>query len=803
MRTAVTCWGLALALLFLALSPANGTQQPQPTPEKVREAIRKGVNYLKSTQRDGNWEHMSSGLAMQYRGGTTALALWALLEADVDPEDDAIKQGLDYLRQVEPAKTYVVALQTMVFCKAAPKEFRAQIKRNVDWLVSKGKRQAGTISWSYPQSFSPADNSNTQYAVLALREAALVGVPPPGGDQVWKEIERYYVQDQLPNGGWSYRLREPLGERITMNTAGVCGLLIAGMQLNKNKERIRPDGSIENCGRFERNDPLARGMERMGETFRIRGGLNMRNGQMYFRFYNLYGIERAGRLSGQRFFFDPNDKEIDWYRLGAMELIDTQELAGCWRGHDTMDGNPILATSFSVLFLSKGKTPVLVFKMTHGDNRSLNGDWNNDRNDVRNLTEFCSHEIFKRNGRPVPLTWQIFDASRQSTASPQTLQDLLQAPVLFFNGHRKPVFTAGEKELLRKYLEQGGFIFAEACCSREEFDQGFRELIKEVCGEERPLTPLPKDHAIWKSAFDVPPGSFNLHGVDFGCKTCIVYSPEDLSCHWESNNFDANKRDADPRSVLAFRVGANVIAYATGLEPPEDKGTQKDIINTKLDPVRRGFLQAAQVNYGPDFQPARNAMRVLMSHMQKKQGLDVILQTKPILLGDINLPNYKFLYMHGRREFQFSEGHMKKLREHLENGGLLLADACCGDERFDKAFREMIVKTFGRPLEPIRMDDPFLSDKVGENLQRLELRTKRGAPYVSMEPILEGVRLTPDSKNANENDPKKPKSPWIVIYSKYDIGCALDRHSSSDCLGYSHESALKLAAQAVQYALKE
>jgi hypothetical protein len=52
-------------------------------------------------------------------------------------------------------------------------------------------------------------------------------------------------------------------------------------------------------------------------------------------------------------------------------------------------------------------------------------------------------------------------------------------------------------------------------------------------------------------------------------------------------------------------------------------------------------------------------------------------------------------------------------------------------------------------------------------------------------------------------DPKNPKSPWIVIYSKYDIGCALDRHSSSDCLGHSHESALDVATQAVLYALKE
>src|SRR5262245_59256442 len=188
MRIAV--WCLTISLLFLTTQPLQGSQQ-QPSPERVREAIRKGVSFLKSTQRDGNWEHMSSGLALQYRGGVTALALWALLEAGVDPDEDCIRQGLDYLKNVDLSKTYVVALQTMVYCKAAPREFRRHIEKNVDWLVSTAKRGGGAISWSYPQ-FAPADNSNTQYAILALREAALIGVAPKEGDRVWKEIEKYY-----------------------------------------------------------------------------------------------------------------------------------------------------------------------------------------------------------------------------------------------------------------------------------------------------------------------------------------------------------------------------------------------------------------------------------------------------------------------------------------------------------------------------------------------------------------------------------------------------------------------------------
>ena len=40
---------------------------------------------------------------------------------------------------------------------------------------------------------------------------------------------------------------------------------------------------------------------------------------------------------------------------------------------------------------------------------------------------------------------------------------------------------------------------------------------------------------------------------------------------------------------------------------------------------------------------------------------------------------------------------------------------------------------------------------------------------------------------------------WAVIYSKYDIGCALERHTRLDCKGYTYESAIKIAGNIVIY----
>jgi len=798
---------LAATLLLGVTAPHAAAQRPgdKPlTPQGVRDAISNGVDYLRRNQRNGSWDHhLNTGGS--YPGGVTCLIMLALLEAGEDPKSEYMRAGLAYVRNLNPPEVYVRSLQTMVLAKGDPKGSRFELERNVEWLkdAMRRDRQTGTfLGWSYRQEdrrvgvrigMTP-DNSNSQYAVLALHFAQEAGVMVDAA--TWKEIQDYYKRTQLRSGGWPYQNEggQP-GDRITMTAAGVCGLLISGMQLYKNLEERQADGSFKNCGRREENEVLAKGLTRLADTFTLRAPLWM--------FYNLYGIERAGRLSGMRFFQPSGLRQpYDWYREGAQMLVNSQRPDGSWRGDhvNTFDSHPMIATSFSLLFLSKGKTPVLIHKMMHGPlPRSLGGDWNNDPNDVRNLTDYCSQQVFKKDGRPVPLTWQAFDASRLPAANADAVAEMLQAPVLYLSGHLPLELTEREEKLLVEFVEQGGFIFAEACCGRKEFADSFRALVHRLWEGKRTLEPLADDDPIWSAAFRVPPRSFNLEGVKFGCKTSIVLAPRDLSCFLESNKLD------DPDVLLAFRTAANVIAYATGLEAPKDKLETIHLTSKREDPIQRNFLQVGQIKYSDDdWQPAPKAMRNLMDYVRERYRVDVIAQTKPIPLGSPNLYNHKFLYMHGRRALSFTdEGgrsadvppqHVKNLRRHLESGAILLADACCGSEQFDQSFRELMRRAFpDRKLEPIAEDDPLFSDKVGKEITLLQCRTRRGAPYAAVKPQLEGIRLHADD----------PKSPWIVIYSKYDLGCALDRHTSGDCLGYNHESALELAAQVVLYALKE
>src|SRR5262249_39807358 len=101
--------------------------------EQVRKAIEDGKKFLPIDQiktDDGIGGHWEIDINSKGRkGGWTSMALLALLSAGEDPKSQVIERGLNYLRTIDPADTYVVGLQTMVFVEAGYPEDLTRIQR--------------------------------------------------------------------------------------------------------------------------------------------------------------------------------------------------------------------------------------------------------------------------------------------------------------------------------------------------------------------------------------------------------------------------------------------------------------------------------------------------------------------------------------------------------------------------------------------------------------------------------------------------------------------------------------------------
>jgi hypothetical protein len=804
------CLPLIAILGCLVIAAPARAQGKATLADRVHTSINKGVRYLLNQQwPEGDWEKVE-GYA-NHVGGITALATLALLNAGVpDADRPRVEKALTYLRGLEVNSVYARALQTMALAEASLDPRRDEIsrkkdleliRRNVQWLINARVVKDGRLQgWAYNNTNLLSKNASTsQYAMLGLWAGKQAGIEIKR--ELWQAIRDYYVREQDPQGGfWIYD--KDFGPRnhdlpsITMTTAGLAGLLIAGMELNAGREQLQAGGAI-NCGAYRENPPLDKGLAWLGQNFTISPANRV--------FYHLYGVERAGRLSGLRFF-----GEHDWYREGSDFLVGKQNPEGSWSAPGEFDKYPISSTAFAVLFLSKGRTPVLVSKTVHGNwprkqlgQVGYDQDWNNDRNDLRNLVQFTSKQLFKG----LPLAWQTYDlmwasggkANLNEDDQAEVVSEMLQSPIFYITGHHSPRhrFTGVEKQLLKRYVESGGFIMAEACCSSPEFDQGFKGLVEDIWGVDAELAYLDGGHAVWSSHFAITPGEpYKLMGLNLGCKTVLVYSPQDMSCFWESGD-----PEKDGRADRAFKLGANIIAYATGMQPPRPRLTEMTVASNRTPEEKhaaRGYFQVAQVHFKGEWKAAPKAMTRLMENVRGSANVDVQFKPIEVWLNDEDVSDYKFLYLHGRvkpGQEPFPAGdELKVLRFNLENGGLLLADACCGDENFDKAFRAFVQVLFPKhKLEQVPLNDVLFSEELNGKGQALtdasiKCRRDRKSAPVPMSPWLEGI--------------KGADGRWMVLYSKYDIGCALEGHQSLGCLGYDPSTAMRLARAAVLYSLR-
>jgi hypothetical protein len=327
-----------------------------------------------------------------------------------------------------------------------------------------------------------------------------------------------------------------------MTCAGISSIVISGCQLPGTE--VLEDNVIRGCGNGAIDLRLESGIDWLASHFQL--GQNFGAGKQW-RFYYLYGLERAARLAGIRFFGDH-----DWYRAGAEALVREQSIpGGYWQG-ELVEANRVLATSFALLFLAKGRAPVLINKLRYGPGE----DWNNDPDDIRNLVDGVSADWKHR------LTWQVVNTKKA------TVPDLLRAPILFINGHNAPEFTASERKNLREYVERGGSLFAEACCGSADFDRGFKKLMEELFPDKQDeLRPLPDEHPIWRSRYLLSPRSHPLWSMDRGNRTVVVYSPKDLSCYWNQ----AQRSVTNPTVISAIKIGLNVVDALTGRKLPADK----------------------------------------------------------------------------------------------------------------------------------------------------------------------------------------------------------------------------------------
>jgi len=187
------------------------------------------------------------------------------------------------------------------------------------------------------------------------------------------------------------------------------------------------------------------------------------------------------------------------------------------------------------------------------------GDWDPDPSAVHNLLKHA------RDNSTLEVKFKR-EAVRLTDPAAAT------SPLLYMTGHRGFEWDEDETVRLRRYLEAGGILLADACCGRAAFDAAFRRQIAKVLPKHK-LQPVPVDHALFHCHYDINRAAYTprvaadfgrideprIEGITIDGKLAVIYSKFDLGNGWEKFPHAYAYGFSE---TSALRIGTNVIVYA-------------------------------------------------------------------------------------------------------------------------------------------------------------------------------------------------------------------------------------------------
>jgi hypothetical protein len=672
-------------------------------------------------------------------GGHTAMVTLALLAAGVSPKSEPklakaldclglmlgehVKPGTkgkpkpsDVFLAPGPSGTYALAMRAAALEYALRRLTGTDPRRRMLYaaLEHDGKTLAGGHSlnggWTYtmrdPSRKNHWDLSCTQYAVLGLWAAARGNVEM--SDKIWKHVEGLLIQYQLKDGGWSYFPDEGKDEgddsKVTMTQAGIATLfVIMDLLHTRTRGSGRPDITPFSADLLKTLAAADKALESFGRVYEPKPNDG----------YYMYGTERIGVAGGFKRF-----GAHDWFKQGAEAILAEQRDDGSWKGRHP--AGPTGGTAWNILFLVYGSAPVVINKLQYGPK----GDWvwHNYPRDAANLCAWWDRTY------EAHVNWQIV------SLSPETENDLYDAPVLYVGGHKPVTFTPDEVKMLRRYVERGGTLLFQANGADKPFADSVLKLGAELYPPaefpERQFTDVPSDHPLYTISADGkkanPVAKIKAWHMSDGVRSFAILVPDDIAHVWHGN-----KPNYRPECFTFF---GNLMTYVTDRAPlqprlrpaiTEGEPAGKGGGAVKLATVAYTSAGSVPLQSGPgkgkpapvavkgDWALSRGAWAAYEPWFKHVTGVDLSV-TPGVKLTDGPLSDYHVLHLSGRHAFKLDADEKKALKAYIEGGGTLFLDPAGGQGGdFVTSCNALLRELFPDKLKQMPTSSPVISGQGG------------------------------------------------------------------------------------------
>jgi hypothetical protein len=750
-----------------AAPPAPKPPPPPPVPIVPRKAgitdadivaaIHKGIGFILTNMVNGEIDPKIEESNPPYRQGIDALAVYALLHCSQSTRDERVQMGSPGMRQmIEHLKrfsmnatedvnapiTYGRSLRASALAIYNRQEDRETLANDLAYLLraeDEGayryddifirRSQAGshrTPITSPPGVHEPMlmewDNSNSQYGLIGVWNCAEAGLSVP--NRYWHDVESHWLDCQTSQGTWDYKKTPNTSSAMTM--AGITALSVCRDFMADERQTTAP---LKIPPRSAALQKAIAWFETGDNSVRVEG----QHG------YSLYGLERAALASGMMFA-----GTHDIYRELAAEELKDQLENGAFRNSGGRDA--IIETSFSLLFLARGRNPVILNKLRY------DGNWANHQRDAANLARYASYAMER------PVNWQIVTLT-------QPWSQWMEAPILYIAGDQAPTFGPADWDRLKNYVENGGLIFTHADNGSPAFNDFVEhELVRNLFPKYE-MSVLRDNDDLYSLQFNIPIPHPQLRGVSNGSRWMLIHCSDDLASKWQASNPKQNQ--------AAYEMGLNLVVYATGKAELHTKTDSPYIPPPNQGPGRT--IPVARVQYTGNWDPEPAAWPRFTRYFWWDVGWT--LQVDNVAARDLKFSDYPIAHLTGTSTERLSDDDVVALRNYVSDGGQLIIDCCGGQLSFDQSIKQFWLPVICPGCVPhvIPDDSPILTGKIhaaedgASDLQHILLR-----PYAAQ------VTKPP---NTHLLEIKLGKG--RVVFSEIDITTGLLGSNTWGITGYS------------------
>lgn len=673
---------LILAVLAVSAAAAIAPSRVHAaTPQQVDAAIRKAISFLYSQQKKGNWEvvprpdpggnHVS--IKTGQWGGLTGIATCALLYAGENPQDPRMKQAIEWLVNAPMVGIYAMGFRCQVWAMIPPNpEIVKVAHRDRDYLLSAVWTTDDQNFGFYPYYFLNGvrggdgghwyDHSISQYGVLGMWAISQLNVEIPA--KYWQMTETAWRRHQYPSGAWSYQYKAEKDrgqETLAMTAAGVASLFIT-------QEMLHGDAGLRCEGNYK-DEALERGLAWISKNFE--------DYKKHHPHYALYGCERIGVAAGYKYF-----GKLNWYEEGAEYLVKGQNGDGSWGGHeDNHNHNKVPNTCFALMFLARGRAPVMMNKLDYRTNQAGDKEreptWNERPRDVANIVRWTGRQ------RERDLNWQIVNLRAP-------VDELHDAPILYVSGRDALNLTKEEEAKLRQFVEQGGLILGHADCANKSFSESFKKLGQKLFSSYE-FRELPPTHPIYGNQQfrrkDWPDGPFLL-GLSNGVRELMLLFPTaDPGRGWQTRAF------AGPQREPLAQIMANIFFYAVDKQF-RYKGESYLV---KADPKKQSKhkIKIARIEHQGNWDPEPAGWRRMDTLMHNRRETDLTVESLKLGAGKLTGGGYQLAHVTGTSKFKLSEKEREELKKFVDGGGTVLFDAAGGSADFAMSAQDEVNTLLG------------------------------------------------------------------------------------------------------------